>query len=205
MDIETIRAVMRVGNHSEEMKEQNRRIMYLRNRGVSFPTKYKLLSPLNHVSIAIDGGNFKSANSLINSDKLMGWCWQSCEFISPIIPYKTDVVRGVLEMFDGDKYEHSWLEITRKNKVFVFDPCFNILCLKEDYDKVFKTKIKYKIDSKEIKKELIKLSDSSFVDNILVDGTNSIEDIFYRTDARYEIKYKKDKIKKIKVRFFGNA
>ena len=205
MDIETIRAVMRVGNHFREMKEQNRRIMYLRNKSVSFPTKFKLLSPLNHVSIAIEGNDFKNANTLINRDKLMGWCWQSCEFISAIIPYQTSVVRGILETFDGDKYDHSWLEITRKNKVFVFDPCFNILCLKEDYDEIFKTKINYKIDSKVVERELIKLSDSSLVKNVLVEGTNSIDDVFYRTEAKYEIKYKKNKIKKIKVRFFGNA
>lgn len=203
MDAETIRTVMKIGNHDEEIREQNRRILYLRNQRVDIPTRYKLLSPMMKVSISLDGDKPKRAIDLMVEDKLMGWCWQTCEFVAPIIPYKTEVIRGTLETYDGDKYEHSWLEITRKNKVFVLDPCFNILCPKEEYDKVFKTKIKLRLSSSDITKEIINLKQKN--KETYIDGTNSIEDIFYRTSASVLIKENKDKIKELKVSFFGNA
>lgn len=135
----------------------------------------------------------------------MGWCWQTCEFVAPLIKDKTEVIRGMLETYEGDNYEHSWLEIIRKNKVFVLDPCFNILCPKDEYDNVFKTEVKYKLSNTEITKELLNQKKSSKEKEVYVDGTNSIEDIFYRTSATFEMKTKKDKIKKLKVRFYSGA
>ena len=143
---------------------------------------------------------------MIKSNQLEGWCWQSATFLSVNFKNSDVVARGNLVVSKTDNsYFHSWIEFKLMNKYYVFDPCFGIICDKDEYYQEYNVTEVSKIKVKEIKKELINLKGADKKINIHVDGTNDVEDVFFRTNSKVNANIRFNKIKKLEVRYYYNG
>ena len=197
------------------------------------PAKKYSASKLKNLKIEITSKYQGSLFNLMKEGKLNGWCWQTTESVILFLNDDDYIERGNLYLReDGSDYYHSWVCFKYEDKEYVFDPCLNILCIKDDYTKAFNADVKGKVTSKEVKEELIsqikepKKRTSEFFDLFLkstvgVDNYNKIkertknevvvhglEDVntpFYRNGAGYTTEFKDDKIKKLTVHYYENA
>lgn len=143
---------------------------------------------------------------MIKSNQLEGWCWQSAIFLSINFKNSDVVARGNLVVSKTDNnYFHSWIEFRLMNKYYVFDPCFVIICDKDEYYQEYKVTEVSKIKVKEIKKELINLKGADKKVNIYIDGSNDVEDVFFRTNSKVNAKIRFNTIKKLYVRYYYNG
>lgn len=87
---------------------------------------------------------------------LIGWCWQTTE--SAIVFFKDEdyIERGALKFSTTRNYWHSWICFEFKNKIFVFDPCLQIIVEKEQYYHVFEiSQIIRRVTAKSVKDDLV--------------------------------------------------
>lgn len=143
----------------------------INNEDLSEAEKYKLLNSetidptiINYLKEKLQNLYFYYNNkfwgdlfTLMLSNKLEGWCWQTTE--SAIVFFNDDdyIERGILYL---DKktpiYEHTWICFNYQNTKYIFDPALNLLCKEESYKKIFKAIIRGKVSAKEVKDELIR-------------------------------------------------
>ena len=132
---------------------------------------------------------------------MVGWCYQLCFVLAPLYE-KSILNRGVI--YTPEAYKHCWLDIYEKGNWYTFDPCFNICCKKEDYEKFYNAKINTSFSGEEIKEYLL--------NNIIIDmpfgvkkgvliSSNNINDISYGNSIKYTLNTDELKIKSIKVRY----
>lgn len=182
------------GMTDKEYNEKVRRFNYLRTISINPIIREYIYYLIRNVFISTDMVKQTQCRKMITDGDLNGWCWQSNTFLAPFMNPNSYVRRGILSFYPGDKYEHSWLEIHFMGKVYAFDPCFNFLCFKEDYENVLEVKIYSKIACTKFKEELINLFENNINDYIYIEGTNNFDDVFFRTDSKVYIKSKRDKI-----------
>lgn len=123
---------------------------------------------------------------------------------------KIYICRGNLTLWSSNKYHnnkyyHSWIEFEYTNRSYIFDPSFNLLCLKDLYEKVFAGEIFCKISGDFVKEELIKYLSDSQKYYTLIKGTNNVRDPFYRTDSSVTGLVIKNKILSLNVRYYLNG
>lgn len=93
---------------------------------------------------------------LMARGRLEGWCWETTE--SAIIFMNDDdyIERGHLR-FDKncDKYYHSWVCFKFNGDEYVLDPCFDFICKKDLYYKLFEIVVMGHVTAKDVKEALI--------------------------------------------------
>ena len=190
---EFLKSIINLDNPNR-YQEQDRRFAILQQNTVSVKVKKYVDISVRNVEIEI--GTEKRTEAIVLAQKglLEGWCWQTTEFLSPFFNEKSFICRGDLHFSPNEKYYHAWLEFALNNNYYVFDPCLNILCPKEQYDSIFEVEVMSKIPSEKVKKELIEYILSCDEKGVYISGTNNIDDVFYRTNSRVNGKAKKDKI-----------
>lgn len=147
---------------------------------------------------------------LMSQNKLIGWCWQTAETSSLFFDDNDFIERGYLILDPHRKdYFHSWVVFTFQGKQYVFDPCLNILCKKEEFYRVFEIKtIKARVKAGTIKDTLRKrIYFSNGVDDItncelMVPGTEDVNGPFFRGTRKYTVDIEKKKLLKLNARYY---
>ena len=168
-----------------------------------------LMKKLQYLQIEVLGKYDGNLFDLMNSGKLMGWCWQTTESEIVFLDDDDYIERGYL-YFDERyaKYYHSWICFNYNGIEYVFDPCLNLLCKKKDYSKMFETDVKGKVFAKEVKEELVRQIISSTEDKeqnrneVIAHGPEDVNTPLYRNGAGYKTELKNGKIKKMTVRYY---
>ena len=216
----------------KELTEQQR-LKILQSRKINEKVDDYLNGRLYNLCIQIEDQDEHDIFSLMSRNKLEGWCWQTTE--TAIVFFNDDdyIARGYL-YFDENrpKYYHSWICFNYYDTNYVFDPCLNIICKKEKYDRIFNPDVKAEIKASIVKEKLIKYSleetrkfeekDSRF-DQLMKEilGRNydtyleryqdefSIEEIdddvnkpFYRNSCGYKVRVENNKVKKLKAHYY---
>lgn len=92
---------------------------------------------------------------LMEQGLLEGWCWQTTETASLFMDDKAYIERGDLKFDMYKPYYHSWINFKYKGIEYVFDPCLQILCRKNYYNKIFEIQVKGRVTAKEVKEYFI--------------------------------------------------
>lgn len=115
-----------------------------------------LAEKFNALTIKLWGVYEENILDLMAKEKLEGFCWQTTEVAIVFLNDEDFIERGYLKLNEqGNLYYHSWICFMYNGILYVFDPCLNLLCKKEIYDKMFLPKVKGKTTSKEVKEHLI--------------------------------------------------
>ena len=109
----------------------------------------------NNLHIEIVGKYEGNLIDLMYEGQLEGWCWQTTETASLFMDDSTYIERGYLKFDINKPYYHSWLNFKYKGIEYVFDPCLQILCCKDYYNKIFEIQVKGKVTAKEVKEYFI--------------------------------------------------
>ena len=132
---------------------------------------------------------------------MVGWCYQLCFVLAPLYE-KSILNRGII--YTPEPYPHCWLDIYEKGQWYIFDPCFNICCKKEDYEKVYKPNITASFSGQEIKQFLLDNINKEMpfgVKKGKLIASKNINDISYGNSIKYTLNTDKIKIKSIKVKY----
>lgn len=92
---------------------------------------------------------------LMKKDYLEGWCWETTASTICFFQDNDYIGRGYLKFSKHKDYYHSWIVFKFDGEEFVFDPCLNILCKKEIYDKVFEVKVLGGAIAKQVREYLL--------------------------------------------------
>ena len=160
----------------------------------------------NHIKdtrIKIDEQKEEDAITLIESKRLMGWDYATTSILGVLFE-EANVVRGNVELWKTKPYPHAWLEININGLVYCFDPCFNIICLRCDFNKIFKPKIDARIPVKNIKEKIIKYFNNYSETRMFIIGTNDINAEFYKFLAIITADVDNDIIKNLRVKYYYN-
>ena len=110
------------------------------------------------------------------------------------------IARGYLKFSRNKDYYHSWICFTYDNVDYVFDPCLNILCLKELYDKVFEVKVKGIVSAKKVKDYFISSFHSDYSKEISFwQETENPYTPMYRNGCTYKADIENHTIKRVLV------
>lgn len=167
---------------------------------------------------------------LMNKGVLEGWCWQTTETAALFLPDNSYIERGNLKFDIHKLYYHSWINFKYKGIEYVFDPCLQILCRKEYYNKIFEIQLKGKATAKQVKEYFIdyisnppQKEKSETAENILktIIGTEAYEAIaerkkdeiiindeenpnapMYRNGVGYKTKLENGQIKKLVAHYY---
>lgn len=168
---------------------------------------------------------------LMSVGKLEGWCWQTTE--SAIVFMNDDdyIERGNLNFDERTpEYYHSWMCFDFNGIEYVFDPCLDFLCKKDNYFKIFEVEVKGRVTAKCVREELIKQITTpneeepcreleSFLrkilgndfyeslqqrkkEEVIVRGPEDVNTPLYRNGAGYKTKIDDGKIKKMTVHYY---
>ncbi len=183
-----------------------------------------LASILNNLYIKVAGEYEGSLLELMQEEKLDGWCWETTE--SAIIFFNNEdyIERGYLNLDEKcPNYYHSWICFHFNNNDYIFDPSLNLLCLKEDYYKVFAVKIKGLVKAQDVKDELIKnwykpkiinpqkekilyilkkYFNADFLDEITIEAEEDANTPFYRNNSGYKVELEDGQIRKLTVHYY---
>lgn len=172
--------------------------------------KLYLIRKLNRLHIEVLGHYEGSLFELMYTNKLITWCWQTTESVIIFLNDNDYIERGYLHIDGNEKYPHSWICFNYKKIEYVLDPCLNIISLKDDYSKIFKTDVKVRILAKDVKDELVKLVNTikkaknlnKYEYEAIADGPKDINTPLYRNAAGYRGVLKDNKIKKLTVHYY---
>lgn len=155
-------------------------------------------------NLTIDIGGERKGNIfyLMNEGLLEGWCWQTTESAIVFLNDDDCIERGNLKYVVKDniwflsnirieKYWHSWISFSYENKLWVFDPCLQIIVEKEIYYYVFDiTEIAGMVDAKTVREDLICRIKNNKQKNKYVSKSQSKETVIYGNDAVNSAMYK---------------
>ena len=186
---------------------------------------------LNKLYIEILGDDQGSLLELMRAGKLLGWCWQTTESAIVFFEDSDFIERGYLRIDERTpRYYHSWISFTFKGNEYVFDPCFDLLCQKEDYFQIFEVEVKGKVSAKEVKEELIRQLtspkeeiESEFLkklqiflnetlgecerkkNEVVVHAPEDVNTPLYRNGAGYKAEIENKQIKKLAVHYYADC
>lgn len=171
-------------NYCDESVEINNKLNYLRKFRANILVRSYIDLLINNLYIEIDTERRGYAKEMVNKINLLGYCWESTESIIPFFKANDEIIRGILNHYKGGILEHSWIKFNLKNKEYVFDPCLNVIVLKEIYDKVFTPVELSHIDAKKVRDDMIAtLTNSQISMNgmHIITYNYDINDSFYKT------------------------
>lgn len=108
-----------------------------------------------NLSIEICGDYTGNIIELMNSGLLEGWCWETTESAIVFLEDDDYIERGNLKLNQYEEYWHSWICFKFNNKMFVFDPCLQILVDRSIYHHIFEVSIAGSSTAKEVREDLI--------------------------------------------------
>ena len=182
-----------------------------------------LINILKNIEIKIGGCAKENAVVLINSDRLVGWCWQSSETIALMLKDTDYVERGVLYLpEEGNRpYFHSWTCFEFNGKEYVLDPALNILCLRDKYFQRYNIELSAVLPAKEVKDKLLyeithkKERELDWFDEFLSDeykeklkeetfikGSQNVLDPFYISNIGYIANISDGKIESVSAHYY---
>lgn len=182
-----------------------------------------LINILKNIEIKIGGCAKENAVDLINSDRLVGWCWQSSETVALMLKDTDYVERGVLYLpEEGNKpYYHSWTCFEFNGTEYVLDPALNILCLRDKYFQRYKIELSAVIPAKDVKDKFIYeithrkertfdefdkfLSDEykgKLSEETLIKGSKNVFDPFYVSNIGYNASISDGKIQRVYAHYY---
>ena len=126
---------------------------------------------------------------------------ETTTFLTPLLD-DAYLLRGTIELWKKELYPHDWIEVNIDGFAFCFDPCFNGICIRSDYNKIFKPKTEAKIPSAEIRKKLLDYLAYQKTKGVVIAEKNDIQSPLYRTFAYVKGEVEKDKIKNLNVKFY---
>lgn len=215
-----------IPDYSDEFEKYH----IIASKRASIDVENYIFSTLENLQIEITKNKVEKAHDLVYSGKLDGRCWETTEAMAVFFD-TAYVVRGYFYL-DGKKYYHAWLEILYDGVLYVFDPTSNVICLKKDFDEVFKPYMQSLISSRIIRKELIQVLNSkgkNYSPNFdsetneevkkfgellsswgkdfgkSVPYSNDLSSCFYRNTSSYVGEIENNKIKSLKVHFYDNV
>ena len=171
---------------------------------------------LSNLTINICGEYEDNLIELMNKGLLQGWCWQTTETAIVFFNDNDYIERGYLKLDKYKNYYHSWICFKYKKKEYVFDPCLNLLCKKNIYNKIFDINVISKIYSKDVKKELIDFLEKNktylerYFEKILIkrremnviEGNEDVNSTMYRNNTGYCGVIHDNKIKKLVAHYY---
>ena len=213
-------------NHEELTEEEKFKI--LNSKRVNSQVIRYLMHRLSKLYIEVLGDYQGSLFELMRAGKLVGWCWQTTESAIVFLDDSDIILRGYLKLDERTpRYYHSWISFTFKENEYVFDPCFDLLCKKEDYYKIFEVEVKGRVTAKEVKEELIRQLISPkqeieddflkklqiFLENtlgecerqkneVVVSAPEDVNTPLYRNGAGYKAEIENNQIKKLTVHYY---
>ena len=110
---------------------------------------------LDNVYISKFGKPAKKVMELMCKGNLEGWCWETTQTCISFFEDGDYIARGYLKFDKFDLYDHSWICFKFNEKEYVFDPCLDVLCEKEEYYKIFEVLQKGSVTAKSFKDFLI--------------------------------------------------
>ncbi len=165
--------------------------------------------------------------NLVNEKKLMGWCWQTTESAILFLNDDDYIQRGVLDLDKYDHgYYHSWICFKYNDKEMIFDPCFNILCNKEDYLRMFFANVYANVYAKDVKETFIKsVQNHKYVEEkntilkmmlrekyqeyikrkaqeVIIKAKEDVNEPFYRSGAGYFADIENENIRRLTVHYY---
>lgn len=166
----------------------------------------------------------KTTIQSIQKKEYFGWSDQICFLLTPLYE-KAILNRGTIFFENSNEPSYySWLEIFYNNKWYSFDPCSNMICEKEVFDKLYRTKKICFFTSDEIRTKLI--YNLFFPDEIPNNGykniiknqiyqlhpnkgiilpRNNIEDVTYGAAFAYTLKKSHNTISSLKAEYLGGT
>lgn len=176
-----------------------------------------LRSRLNNLYIEVLDKYKGTLFELMQEEKLENLCFQTTESAIVFLNDDDYIERGILT-FDkkSHKYIHSWICFEFNGIKYVFDPCLNVLCKKNDYFKIFDIELQARVSAKRVKEELIKQITApkeenneesnnvfrSFSKSIRVWGSDDISAPLYRNGTGYKAEIDSGKIKKLIAHYY---
>lgn len=187
---------------------------------------YYLADKFKNLEIEVLSDDEGSLLDLMNKNSLDGWCWETTETAIVFLNDDDYILRGYLNLSQRQpNYYHSWICFKYDNEEYVLDPCLNIICFKEEYDKIFNTIVMGKVTGKEVKEELIKQIEEygdKLINNkalasihkllkshakndiieVRVEANEDVNTPLYRNGAGYRTKIEDGKIKKLTAHYY---
>lgn len=137
---------------------------------------------LSNITISIDRLSRVPAMQMSDDGELMGFCSQSSTFLSVFFKDDDIVSRGTTILDVRENYYHSWIEFKYKDREYVLDAAFNILCDRNFYYKVFEPNQVTRIKANTIKMALMSLISAKPNGLINIQGSRDIDNPFYHAD-----------------------
>lgn len=182
-----------------------------------------LSSKFNNLQIEILGRYNGKLLDLMHQGKLEGWCWQTTETAILFMEDDDYIERGNININNGNYY-HSWIVFKYDDKEYVLDPCLNLLCKKELYEKILSSDAMAQIPAKIIKEYFInyitnppireylysakaleitnRLFGNKKSDEIVIHDKEDVHAPMYRNGAGYTTELENGIIKKLKVHYY---
>lgn len=152
----TKRKIMRKDVHN---LNEHERINLLRSVGMNQEALCYLIEKFQNLQIEFSKYCNEYKGNIIDLMKqgvLKGWCWQTTEVVAVFLEDNDYIERGYLKFSPSRNYYHSFICFKFNNKIYVFDPCLQILVEKFLYYHVFEiTEISGTVTAKAVKDELI--------------------------------------------------
>lgn len=134
---------------------ENERIKLIHSLGIDDNAWEYLKIKLQNLHIEILGDYEGNILDLMCKGRLEGWCWQTTESAIVFLEDSDYIERGNLKFSKHKKYWHSWICFKLDDKIFVFDPCLQILVEQYIYNYVFEVCVEGSTTSKEVREDLI--------------------------------------------------
>ena len=166
----------------------------------------------------------KTTIESIQKKEYLGWDDQICFLLTPLYE-KAILNRGTICFENSNETSNcSWIEIFYHNKWYSFNPCSNMICEKEVFDKLYKAKIICSFTSDEIRAKLIynlffpdKIPNNGYKNiitnqiyqldpnkGIILPGHN-IEDLTYGASFAYTLKKSHNAISSLKAEYLDDS
>lgn len=144
--------------YEEELLEKEEKTDYLKKQVVSSDVLEYLKDCLQNLTIEFRREFREYVGNilyLMTEGYLEGWCWETTASAICFFQDKDYINRGYLKFSEHKDYYHSWIVFTYDGEEYVFDPCLNILCKKEMYDKVFEVNVLGGATAKQVREYLL--------------------------------------------------
>lgn len=180
-----------------------------------------LANRFENLTIEICGEYEGNILDLMNGSLLEGWCWETTATSIVFLNDYDYIERGNLKFEENKYYYHSWICFKYENEEYVFDPCLNLLCKKELYNRIFEVRVKSVVFAKEVRDDLIykisnhqprkpscwdKYLSEEFIkqleQEVKVDSSENVYSPMYRNNTGYRATIEEGKIKKLVAHYY---
>jgi len=199
---------------------ENERVEILNSQQVDPNVLEYLTERLENVVIEIGSEYHGRLLELMKRGVLTEWSLPTTETSIMFFDDNDYIERGMLNLNLGKGY-HSWICFKYSDMEYVFDPCLDLLCKKDLYDKVFEPKVEGIITCREVKEDFLYRVDSleekpiSWLDEYLylreikvpdkkvrINGTNGINSPMYQNNTCYTVELDNRKIKRLVAHYY---